>query len=51
MLPFAWSNGAGVTNDDGTEYTIDSPEMVEALDYYKSFFDEGISPTRHARPG
>lgn len=46
MLPFAWSNGAGVTNDDGTAYTLDSPEMVEALDYYKSFFDEGISPTR-----
>ena len=46
MLPFAWSNGAGVTNEDGTEYTIDSPEMVEALEYYKSYFDEGISPTR-----
>lgn len=46
MLPFAWSNGVGVTNDDGTEYTLDSPEMVEALDYYKSYFDEGISPTR-----
>lgn len=46
MLPFAWSNGAGVTNDDGTEYTLDSPEMIEALEYYKGYFDEGISPTR-----
>ncbi|MDT0184260.1 sugar ABC transporter substrate-binding protein [Microbacterium sp. ARD31] len=46
MLPFAWSNGAGVTNDDGTEYTLDSPEMTEALEYYKGYFDEGISPTR-----
>ncbi len=46
MLPFAWSNGAGVTNEDGTEYTLDSPEMVEALEYYTSYFDEGISPTR-----
>ena len=51
MLPFAWSNGAAVTNDDGTEYTIDSPEMVEALDYYTSFFDDGISPTRMLDPG
>ena len=52
MLPFAWSNGAIVTNDDGTEYTIDSPEMTEALDYYKSFIDEGISgPTRLLDPG
>lgn len=51
VLPFAWSNGAEVTNADGTEYTIDSPEMVEALDYYKSFFDEGLSPTRVLDPG
>ena len=43
FMPFAWSNGAALTNDDGTEYTIDSPEMTEALEYYKSFFDDGIS--------
>ncbi len=43
VLPFAWSNGASVTNEDGTEYTLDSPEMTEALDYYKSFFDEGLA--------
>ena len=46
MLPFAWSNGASLTNEDGTEYTIDSPEMAEALDYYTSYFDEGLSETR-----
>ncbi len=51
MLPFAWSNGATVTNDDGSEYTIDSPEMTEALEYYKTFFDEGLSPTRVLDPG
>lgn len=51
VLPFAWSNGAEVTNADGTEYTIDSPEMVEALDFYKSFFDDGLSPTRVLDPG
>jgi multiple sugar transport system substrate-binding protein len=47
MLPFAWSNGASLTDDAGTEYTIDSPEMTEALEYYRSFFDEGLAgPTR-----
>ena len=51
MLPFAWSDGASVTNKGGTEYTIDSPEMTEALKYYKSFFDEGLSPTRVLDPG
>ncbi len=46
MMPFAWSNGAELTNEDGSEYTIDSPEMAEALDYYTSYFDEGLSPAR-----
>ena len=46
MLPFAWSNGASLTNEEGTEYTIDSPEMAEALDYYTSFFENGHSETR-----
>ena len=51
FLPFAWSNGASITDEDGTEYTIDSPEMTEALEYYKSFFDEGLLPTALLDPG
>jgi multiple sugar transport system substrate-binding protein len=51
VLPFAWSNGAEVTNDGGTDYSIDSPQMTEALDYYKSFFDKGYSQTRLLDPG
>jgi multiple sugar transport system substrate-binding protein len=46
FMPFAWSNGATLTNEDGTEYTIDSPEMTDSLEFYKSFFDDGLSPTR-----
>jgi multiple sugar transport system substrate-binding protein len=51
LLPFAWSNGAAVTNEDGTEYTIDTPEMAEALTEYASFFEEGHSGTRTMDPG
>ncbi len=51
VLPFGWTNGAELTNDAGTEYTIDSPEMTEALDYYKSFFDKDYSQTRILDPG
>ena len=51
MLPFAWSNGASLTNEEGTEYTIDSPETAEALDYYNSFFEDGHSETRLLDPG
>ena len=51
VLPFAWSNGAKVTNAGGTDYSIDSPQMSEALAYYKSFFDKGYSQTRMLDPG
>ncbi len=46
FMPFAWSNGATLTNEDGTEYTLDSPEMTDSLEFYKTFFDDGLSPTR-----
>jgi multiple sugar transport system substrate-binding protein len=45
FMPFAWQAGAEITNEDGTEFTIDSPEFVEALTYYQSFFTEGLAPT------
>lgn len=48
MLPFAWQNGVQLTQDDA--FTIDSPQMVEALAYYDSFFTDGLSPTAIA-PG
>lgn len=49
VLPFAWSNDAKIT--DGKDYTLDSPQMTEALDYYKSFFDKGYSQSRILDPG
>ena len=52
VMPFAWSNGASMTNEAGTEYTIDSPEMTETLEYFKSFFDDEVAgPTRILDPG
>lgn len=42
-LPFQWSNGASLMNADGTKWTLDTPEALEALKYYASFFDEGIA--------
>lgn len=38
-----WSNGAELTNDDGTEWTLDTPEAVEAYDYLTSYFTDGIA--------
>jgi multiple sugar transport system substrate-binding protein len=42
FLPFAWSNGAEIVKDG--KYTFDTPELVEALTYYRSFFAEKITP-------
>ncbi|WP_308159998.1 sugar ABC transporter substrate-binding protein [Arthrobacter sp. ISL-5] len=43
MLPFPWSNGAQLVNADSTKWTLDTPEMVGALKYFNSFFQEGIA--------
>ena len=51
VLPFGWSNGVAVTDESGENYTIDSPEMTEALDYYASYFDDGLASTSMLDPG
>jgi multiple sugar transport system substrate-binding protein len=51
FMPFAWQNGAQMTNAAETKYTIDSPETTGALEYYKSLFDEGLSESRLLDPG
>lgn len=48
-LPFAWQNGAELV--DGEEFAFNTAPMQEALDYYASFFSEGISPTDLAEGG
>ncbi len=41
VMPFAWSNGAELT--DGEQWTFDTPQMAEAVKYYQSFFTDGLS--------
>jgi multiple sugar transport system substrate-binding protein len=43
LMPFVWSNGGDAMNEAG-EFTFDSPEFIEALTYYDSFFEEGLTP-------
>ncbi|MGZ8782183.1 MAG: sugar ABC transporter substrate-binding protein [Gaiellaceae bacterium] len=42
LLPFMWQNGGEVVSDAG-EFTFDSPENVEAIEYYQSFFKDGLT--------
>jgi multiple sugar transport system substrate-binding protein len=41
VMPLVWQNGGDIW--DGQQFTLDTPEVVEALDYYKSFYDAGLS--------
>ena len=43
-LPFLWSNGGAVMDDQG-KYQLNSTQAVEALTYYASFFKDKLSPT------
>ena len=43
-FPFLWSNGGDVMDANG-QFTLSSPQAVEALTFYDSFFEEGLSPT------
>lgn len=42
--PFAATSGGSLINEDATEYLIDSPEVVEALDFLTGFTLEGLAP-------
>ncbi|MGH3881047.1 MAG: sugar ABC transporter substrate-binding protein [Actinophytocola sp.] len=41
VMPFVWQNGGDIW--DGKEFTLDSPEAVEAYEFYQSFYQEGLS--------
>lgn len=49
VMPFVWQNGGDIY--DGQQFTLDSPQVVEALDYYKSFYDSGLSSRDRLREG
>jgi multiple sugar transport system substrate-binding protein len=42
-FPFLWSNGGDVVDSSG-KAALNSPQAVEALTFYESFFTEGLTP-------
>jgi ABC-type glycerol-3-phosphate transport system substrate-binding protein len=44
FYPFMWMAGADVTDAEGN-YTVDTPEFAEALDFWGSFTSNGYSPS------
>lgn len=43
-LPFIWANGGDILNEDGTEATVDTPEVRAALEFYRRLWEEGVIP-------
>jgi multiple sugar transport system substrate-binding protein len=41
VLPLAWTNGAEIATEDS--YQFNTPETVEAVEYFQSFFTDGIA--------
>ncbi|PUB32046.1 carbohydrate ABC transporter substrate-binding protein (CUT1 family) [Promicromonospora sp. AC04] len=43
VTQYLWQAGGSPTSDDGAEWTLDTPEMVDALTYNQSFFTSGVA--------
>lgn len=44
--PMLWQLGGSVLNEEGTKSTFNTPEVAKALDYWGTFFKEGLSPSK-----
>lgn len=42
FLPFVWQGGGHVYQNG--QYTFNSPQVVQALSYYQTFFKDGLTP-------
>jgi multiple sugar transport system substrate-binding protein len=42
LLPFIWQDGGSVVQNGN--FTLNSPQVVQALAYYQSFFKQGLTP-------
>ncbi|GAA5025698.1 sugar ABC transporter substrate-binding protein [Microbacterium fluvii] len=43
LLPFVWQAGGDVLTDDGSDFAFDTDAWKTALEYYNSFFTDGLS--------
>lgn len=43
LIPFIWNAGGSITNEDQTEFTLDTPEVVDGLATYQSMFTSGAA--------
>ncbi|PKK89026.1 MAG: hypothetical protein CVV64_16195 [Candidatus Wallbacteria bacterium HGW-Wallbacteria-1] len=44
FLIFLWQQGGSIFGDELSDCLVNSPDAVKATEFYKSFFDRGLSP-------
>lgn len=44
FTPHIWASGGDVLSEDGTEAMLDSPEVTEALEFYRTLWTDGSMP-------
>lgn len=49
LAQLVWQAGGELISDDESEWTLDTPEMIDAIEYNASFFTSGVADT--AGPG
>jgi multiple sugar transport system substrate-binding protein len=42
LVPFVWQDGGQLAQ--GNQFSLNSPQMIDALNYYHSFFTAGVTP-------
>lgn len=45
FTPLIWASGGDIFADDGATATLDTPEMHEAIDFYRGMVQDGIVPS------
>src|SRR3954453_18548435 len=44
FTPHVWASGGDVLSSDGSKATLDSPEVTEALQFYRDMYAAGVMP-------
>jgi multiple sugar transport system substrate-binding protein len=44
FMPLIWASGGDILSADGSEPTLDDPVVKDALEFYRTMWDEGLVP-------
>ena len=45
FAPHVWASGGDILSEDGKKAMLDSPEVTDALTFYRDMWEEGVMPS------